>query len=92
VLGNDVSAEEDSFANGLLEYPQYTRPAEFRGLKVPDVLLSGHHENIAKWRKKESLRRTWQRRPDLLRRIRLTPEEQRWLEEIKTENASPDNS
>jgi len=65
VLGHEQSAADDSFSNGLLEAPQYTRPAEFRGWKVPDVLLSGNHGEIADWRKKESLRRTQQNRPDL---------------------------
>ena len=65
-LGNDVSAVTDSFSSGLLEHPQYTRPADFRGLKVPDVLLSGNHAKIEEWRKEESLRRTKERRPDLL--------------------------
>ncbi|MDQ0299110.1 tRNA (guanine37-N1)-methyltransferase [Salibacterium salarium] len=66
VLGNRESAKEDSFSNGLLEHPHYTRPADFRGWKVPEVLLSGHHENIAAWRREQSLQRTKQRRPDLL--------------------------
>ena len=66
VLGHELSASDDSFSSGLLEGPQYTRPAEFRGWKVPDVLLSGNHAEIAAWRKKEALRRTQQNRPDLL--------------------------
>jgi tRNA (guanine37-N1)-methyltransferase len=66
VLGDDESSHEESFSHGLLEYPQYTRPAEFRGIKVPDVLLSGNHEQIARWRAEESARRTKERRPDLL--------------------------
>lgn len=74
-LGNHVSAEDDSFATGLLEYPQYTRPAEYRGWKVPDVLLSGNHQAIANWRRRQSLYRTWQRRPDLLKQLALTAEE-----------------
>ena len=65
VLGHELSAADDSFASGLLEAPQYTRPAEFRGWKVPDVLLSGHHAEIAAWRKREAERRTRQNRPDL---------------------------
>lgn len=68
VLGNVDSAQEESFENGLLEYPQYTRPTEWKGLKVPDVLLSGHHANIAKWRKEQSLKITEKRRPDLLKK------------------------
>lgn len=64
-LGNAASAEEDSFSDGLLEYPHYTRPLDFRGWRVPDVLLSGHHAEIANWRRKEQFRRTQERRPDL---------------------------
>jgi len=66
VLGDDASAAEESFSHGLLEYPQYTRPAEFRGMKVPEVLLSGNHAEIAKWRAEQARRRTEARRPDLL--------------------------
>jgi tRNA (guanine37-N1)-methyltransferase len=64
-LGSEESAQEESFSEGLLEYPHYTRPPDFRGLKVPDVLLSGNHAEIAKWRRKEQFRRTQTRRPDL---------------------------
>ncbi|WP_018132875.1 tRNA (guanosine(37)-N1)-methyltransferase TrmD [Effusibacillus pohliae] len=85
VLGNDASAELDSFRNGLLEHPHYTRPYEFRGWKVPDVLLSGHHEKIEQWRRRESLRRTYLRRPDLLERAELTEQDRRWLQEIAAE-------
>jgi len=67
VLGDDQSADDDSFANGLLEGPQYTRPPEFRGMRVPDVLLNGNHEEIARWRNEQAKRRTQQRRPDLLK-------------------------
>ena len=84
-LGDERSAVDESFSTGLLEYPQYTRPADFRGLKVPDVLLSGHHANIAKWKHKEALRRTYQRRPDLLADYVLTTEDQKLLKEIKQE-------
>jgi len=66
VLGDDESSREESFSNGLLEYPQYTRPAEFRGMKVPDVLLSGNHAQIAKWRAEQAARHTKEKRPDLL--------------------------
>jgi tRNA (guanine37-N1)-methyltransferase len=66
VLGDEESAKEESFSHGLLEYPHYTRPAEFRGMKVPEVLLSGHHAEIAKWRHEKALERTRERRPDLL--------------------------
>ena len=65
VLGDEQSAEEESFSNGLLEYPQYTRPAEYRGMRVPEILLSGNHEEIAKWRLQQAIERTRQRRPDL---------------------------
>ncbi|NGQ93909.1 tRNA (guanosine(37)-N1)-methyltransferase TrmD [Brevibacillus sp. SYP-B805] len=84
-LGNETSAVTDSYTTGLLEHPHYTRPAEFRGWKVPDVLLSGHHANIERWRLKESLRRTLERRPELLARIELTEEMRRLLQEIEQE-------
>lgn len=83
VLGNELSAVTDSFSTGLLEYPHYTRPVEFRGWKVPDILLSGHHANIEDWRRREALRRTWLRRPDLLERMELSPKERQWLEELQ---------
>ncbi len=83
VLGNETSAVTDSFSTGLLEHPHYTRPADFRGMKVPDVLLSGHHERIEEWRHKESLRRTWQRRPDLLEKRNLTNKEKSWLQDFE---------
>ncbi|OCN05026.1 tRNA (guanosine(37)-N1)-methyltransferase TrmD [Erysipelotrichaceae bacterium MTC7] len=76
------SHEDDSFENGLLEYPQYTRPVAFEGKMVPDVLMSGHHENIRKWRLKESLRKTYLRRPDLLETRKLNEEEHKFLQEI----------
>jgi len=83
VLGSDDSALYDSFADGLLEYPQYTRPPEFRGEKVPDVLLSGNHAEIAKWRRKESLLRTLASRPELLEKIELSKADKKILEEAK---------
>lgn len=83
VLGKEESHLQDSFSTGLLEHPQYTRPADFRGMKVPDVLMSGNHKNIEEWRKKESLKRTYERRPDLLENIELSKEEENWLKEIK---------
>ncbi|GBG94142.1 tRNA (guanine-N1)-methyltransferase [Ligilactobacillus salitolerans] len=83
VLGNSASAPGDSFSSGLLEYPQYTRPADFEGLKVPDVLLSGNHQKIDEWRRKEALRKTYQRRPDLLADLTLSTEQKKWLEEFK---------
>ncbi|MGV3489633.1 MAG: tRNA (guanosine(37)-N1)-methyltransferase TrmD [Tuberibacillus sp.] len=85
VLGNETSPVSDSFSTGLLEHPQYTRPADFRGMKVPDVLLSGNHALIEEWRKKESLRRTLERRPDLLESYELDEQEKALLEEIKNE-------
>lgn len=81
VLHNDVSAEFESFQDNLLEYPQYSRPEEWHGKKVPPVLLSGHHANIEKWRREQSIIRTYERRPDLLEKSELTDKERRWLEE-----------
>jgi tRNA (guanine37-N1)-methyltransferase len=81
VLGNSESAGADSFSMGLLEYPHYTRPAEYRGWKVPEVLLSGNHREIEAWRRRESLLRTRKRRPDLLRGAVLTEQEKGWLAE-----------
>lgn len=82
VLGNEESAVEDSFSTGLLEHPHYTRPADFIGHQVPEVLRSGHHAKITEWRKKQSLKRTKERRPDLLKDYPLTAEEKQWLDEI----------
>jgi tRNA (guanine37-N1)-methyltransferase len=76
-IGSGLSLEEESHAHGLLEYPQYTRPAEFRGWSVPEVLVSGHHAEIARWRRRQSVLRTARRRPDLLAGVRLTDEERR---------------
>jgi tRNA (guanine37-N1)-methyltransferase len=81
VMGNEASASEESFAEGLVEYPQYTRPAEFRGWPVPEVLRSGDHGRIARWRRAEALRRTLLRRPDLLAGRELSDEERDLLEE-----------
>ncbi len=86
VLGNKASAPEDSFSSGLLEHPHYTRPANFRGMHVPEVLLSGHHANIEKWRHYESLKRTYERREELLDRIDLSKEEKTMLQDIKRQN------
>ena len=88
VLGSDRSAIDDSFFNSLLEYPQYTRPFEFTGRTVPEVLLSGNHSAISRWRRKEALKRTLIRRPDLLARAVLNREDQELLEEIRKESAS----
>jgi tRNA (guanine37-N1)-methyltransferase len=86
VLGSELSAEEESFEDGLLEYPQYTRPAQFKGMDVPEVLLSGDHARIAEWRERQRLRLTYARRPDLIREQNLSPRQRKWLAEIK-ENA-----
>lgn len=80
VLHNDVSAEFESFQDNLLEYPQYTRPEEWHGKKVPEILLSGHHANVEKWRREQSIIRTAQRRPDLLQKAELSDKERQWLE------------
>ncbi|WNS77153.1 tRNA (guanosine(37)-N1)-methyltransferase TrmD [Bacillus sp. DTU_2020_1000418_1_SI_GHA_SEK_038] len=85
VLGNEESHRKDSFSTGLLEHPHYTRPADFRGMKVPDILISGNHRLIDEWRTKESLRRTFTRRPDLLEHVHLNDVQIKWLEEIKNE-------
>lgn len=85
VIGKESSHQDDSFSSGLLEYPQYTRPYEFRGMTVPEVLMSGHHENIRKWRKYESLKKTYLLRPDLLEQYELTSEELKMLDDIKEE-------
>lgn len=82
-LGHALSAEQDSFADGLLDCPHYTRPEDFEGMRVPEVLLSGNHELIRRWRLKQSLGRTWLRRPDLLRAINLTEEQQKLLTEYR---------
>ncbi|MGF2052362.1 tRNA (guanosine(37)-N1)-methyltransferase TrmD [Enterococcus casseliflavus] len=85
VLGNQTSAQTDSHSTGLLEHPQYTRPAEFKGMKVPEVLMNGNHKLIEQWQLKESLRRTYQRRPDMLETYPLTAEIQKLLKEIEDE-------
>ncbi len=94
VLHNDVSAEFESFQDNLLEYPQYSRPEEWHGKKVPPVLLSGHHANIEKWRRDQSILRTYERRPDLLEKSSLTWKEKKWLEETvkeKTVHEEPED-
>lgn len=85
VLGNNTSAQTDSHSTGLLEHPQYTRPAEFNGMQVPEVLTNGNHKLIEEWQLKESLRRTYLRRPDMLEKIELTPVMEKLLTEIKAE-------
>lgn len=86
VLGDEESAFRDSFGDGLLDHPHYTRPAEFHGMKVPDVLLSGNHAEIDKWRRREALRATLMKRPDLLESADLTNEDQKILEELKKQS------
>lgn len=92
VLGDDRSADQDSFSDGLLDYPHFTRPPDFQGMRVPEVLLSGNHENIRAWRRKEALRATWLKRPDLLtvmeKEGRLSAEDIGFLREISGTNAS----
>ena len=87
-VGDEGSVEADSFTRGLLDFPQFTRPAEFRDWKVPDVLLSGHHEAIRRWRKREALRRTFERRPELLALAELDDEERAMLRELRREKGA----
>ena len=82
VLNNDMSAEFESFHDNLLEYPQYSRPEEFRGMRVPEILLSGHHANIEKWRREQSIRRTLERRPELLKDAVLSKKEREFLDAL----------
>ena len=89
VLGHAQSAEQDSFAEGLLDCPHYTRPEEYRGRRVPEVLLSGNHELIRRWRLKQALARTLERRPDLLEERALTPEEEELLADVRAERTEP---
>jgi tRNA (guanine37-N1)-methyltransferase len=99
VLGNEESAWQDSFTapqasprefrHGLLDFPHYTRPAEFRGWRVPEVLLSGNHEEIRRWRRRRALEKTWRRRPDLLAGFPLGEEDRRWLEALQQEGCEP---
>lgn len=86
VLGQENSHIQDSFSTGLLEHPHYTRPADFRGMKVPEVLLSGNHAKIEQWREEQSLKRTFERRPDLLELIELTDTQKAFLEKVKQES------
>jgi tRNA (guanine37-N1)-methyltransferase len=82
-LGDPDGAQDDSFASGLLEYPHYTRPAQFRDWRVPDVLLSGNHAEINRWRREQSLTRTWRKRPDLLEKFDLTPKDRLFLRNLE---------
>lgn len=86
-LGNETSAVTDSFSTGLLEYPHYTRPAEFRGWKVPDMLLSGHHANIEVWRREQALQRTLERRPDLLETAELSAKDKLTLKRLQEQTS-----
>ena len=90
VVGDEGSVEQDSFSRGLLDYPHYTRPAEFGGLPVPQVLLSGHHAEVRRWRKKAALQRTLERRPELLEQAALDDEERELLEELRRGQRSKD--
>lgn len=83
VLSNDECFEEESHYNSLLEYPQYTHPAVWNGREVPEVLLSGHHQNVDKWRRKQSIKRTYERRPDMLENAELSKEDLKYIEELK---------
>lgn len=89
VLGSQGSAETDSFSDGLLEYPQYTRPFEWEGQKVPEVLLSGNHAAIEKWRRQQQLIRTRQRRPDLLDQVELSEDDQKFLHQLERNDERP---
>ena len=86
VIDKESTSEESFSKEGLLEYPQYTRPEVFEGMKVPEVLQSGHHENINKWRRKEAIRVTYEKRPDLLEKTNLTDEEKEYIKELKNKN------
>ena len=90
-LGSEEAPAADSHASGLLQHPHYTRPPEFRGLTVPELLQSGNHQEIARWRREQSLRRTWQRRPDLLQRASLSQEERRFLDDLDPEGNDADS-
>jgi tRNA (guanine37-N1)-methyltransferase len=89
VVGKEGSVRKDSFAAGGLDYPVYTRPREFRGLTVPEVLFSGDHKKIEAWRRRRALEKTWRRRPDLLARLALSDEDRRLLEDIRNERNEP---
>lgn len=87
VVGDEESVREDSFFDGLLDYPHYTRPAVFRDMHVPEILLSGNHQLIRRWRRKTALKQTWAHRPDLLKKAKLTPDDRELLQEIESEVA-----
>ncbi len=91
-LGHEDSAGQDSFAEGLLDCPHYTRPEQYENLTVPEVLLSGNHGKIRQWRLAESLKRTWQRRPDLLEKLKLSDEQQKLLETLIKESVDKESA
>jgi len=91
-LGDQLSAKQDSFSEGLLDYPHYTRPETYEGLKVPDILLSGNHENIKQWRLKESLKRTFYRRPELLSGLSLNKEQEEMLDSLMKDSISKEST
>lgn len=91
VLGDAESAQQDSFMEGLLDHPHYTRPEQIEGQAVPEVLLSGDHKMIDRWRQKQALKRTWLRRPELLETLPLTEEQKKWLSEFQREHEQPEN-
>lgn len=91
VVGNVESVKHDSFYQGQFDYPQYTRPRDFKGMKVPEALLSGDHKKIEHWRKKKALEKTWKRRPDLLERQKLSSEDKRILDKIRIEKKGMNN-
>ncbi len=88
VLGSEKSSQDESFSSGLLEYPQYTRPQEFRGLKVPEVLLSGNHAHIDCWRRQQALKLTRERRPDLLSKLKLSKEDKAYLQTLEQQTSA----
>jgi tRNA (guanine37-N1)-methyltransferase len=90
VLGDPTGAEDDSHSMGLLEYPHYTKPPEFRGWKVPDVLASGNHAKIDKWRREQALTRTFNKRPDMLEKAELSKSDLKFLEQLKSQINNPD--
>ena len=92
VLGHDESKKNDSFYNGILDYPHYTRPQEFKGMEVPEILLSGNHQLVDRWRKKEALKRTYLMRPDLIENTELTQDQQELLREIKQDIEGDSNN
>lgn len=92
VLSNEESYSDESHYNGLLEYPQYTRPVEFNGRRVPDILLSGHHANITRWRRKESIKRTYLKRPDLFKSFEPNKDDKKLIEEVLIEIDKENNN